>query len=72
MYAMRPWTAKRRACSATYYESEYAKVDALIWISRSSGLTLREEIDMDPGGLGKSHPSVRTAYSGVAAPAGVK
>jgi hypothetical protein len=57
---------------STQYESEYAKVDALIWISRSRGLTLREELDMDAGELGKSHTSVRTAYSGVAAPAGVK
>jgi hypothetical protein len=57
---------------STHYESEYAKVDALIWISRSSGLALREELDMDPGELGKSHTSVRTAYLGGQAPAGVK
>jgi hypothetical protein len=57
---------------STHYENEFAKVDALIWICRNSGLTLREELDMDPGDVGKSHTSVRTSYSGVAAPAGAK
>jgi hypothetical protein len=57
---------------STHYESEYAKVDALIWISRSRGLALREALDMEAGELGKTHTSVRTVYSGVQAPAGVK
>jgi hypothetical protein len=56
--------------SSTHYESEYAKVDALIWISRSSGLTPGEELDMDAGDLGKSHTSARNAYSAVVAPVG--
>jgi hypothetical protein len=56
---------------SAHYESEYAKVDALIWISSSSGLTLREELDMDAGELGKTHSSVRTRYAGVQAPVGV-
>jgi hypothetical protein len=54
---------------STHYESEVAKVDALIWISRSSGLTLREELTFDTGELGKSHTSLQTRYSGVEAPA---
>lgn len=57
---------------SAHYESEYAKVDALIWISRSSGLTLRHELDMDAGEMGKTHSSVRTKYSGIQAPLGVK
>ncbi len=56
---------------SAHYESEYAKVDALIWISSSSGLTLRQELDMDAGEMGKTHSSVRTKYSGVRAPVGV-
>ncbi len=56
---------------STHYESDFAKVDALIWISKSTGLVLREELDMDAGGFGKTHTSMRIVYSGVQAPAGV-
>ncbi len=54
-----------------HYENDVAKVDALVWISRSSGLMLREELDMDTGELGKSHTSMRIVYTGVRTPAGV-
>ena len=53
------------------YETQYTKVDALLWISSSTGLTLRQEVDMDSGELGKTHSSVGTRYSGVQAPVGV-
>ena len=44
--------------------------DAQIWISKSKGLVLREEEDMDVGGgaSGKSHLSIRYEYSNVQAP----
>ena len=56
---------------SAHYETQYTKVDALFWISSSTGLTLRQEVDMDSGGLIKTHSSVRTKYSGVQAPVGI-
>lgn len=50
---------------------EQINVGAEIWISRSSGLTLREELDIDACELGIYHSSLRTRSSGVQPPAGV-
>ena len=62
-----------RGESASVYtahsETEDAKTDAQVWISKSNGLPLREEIDMDTGdGQAKSHYSMRYEYGNVKAP----
>jgi hypothetical protein len=51
-------------------ESEHGKDDSQIWISKSKGLILRMETDLDTGGgaNGKSHLSVRYEYGNVQAP----
>jgi hypothetical protein len=50
-------------------ETEDAKSDTQLWISKSKGLLLRQEIDLDVGGqLGKSHSSTRYEYNNVQAP----
>ena len=48
--------------------------DATAWISKSRGLPLKQEIDMDVGGgaSGKSHTSTRYEYSNIRPPEGVK
>jgi len=61
------------AVFSTHYENDVAKTDSLTWISKRSGVYLRQELDMNLGGLlGKTHTSIRTSYAGVQAPAGVK
>jgi len=59
--------------SATVYsvhsEDERGIHDALVWISKSKGVLLREETDVQkPGQSGKSHASVRFDYNNVQAP----
>lgn len=50
-------------------ENEDAKSDTQLWISKSKGLLLRQEVDLDVGGqLGKSHSSTRYEYNNVQAP----
>ncbi len=45
------------------------KEDGQIWISRTSGLALRRDLDMDTGGgMGKSHLSARFEYTNVKPP----
>ena len=40
-----------------------------MWISKATGLPLREEMDTDTGGvIGKSHRSMRYEYSDVKPP----
>jgi len=54
---------------AMHSENEYAKEDAQMWISKATGLPLREEMDTDAGGaIGKSHRSMRYEYSNVKPP----
>jgi hypothetical protein len=62
------------AVYTTHIETEGAKVDVTAWVSKSKGLPLREETDMDVGGgaRGKSHRSTRFDYSNVHPPDGVK
>ncbi len=59
--------------AATLYslhsESEHAKEDAQVWISKATGLPLREEADIElSGSPGKRHVSNRYEYSNVRAP----
>ncbi len=50
-------------------ESEDAKEDGQIWISKSTGLPLREELDIDVGGAaGKEHRSTRFQYGNIRPP----
>lgn len=62
--------------AALYAESsdtEDAKTNAQTWISKSRGVPLRTEIDMDVGGsMGKSHMSMHYDYTNVQPPAGVR
>lgn len=52
---------------------ENETIDAQVWISKSRGLPLRSEIDMNVGGsMGKSHTSNRYEYNNVHPPAGVQ
>jgi hypothetical protein len=50
-------------------ETEMANEDGLIWISKTSGLALKKEVDMEYGGkLGKMHLVARYEYGNVKAP----
>jgi len=55
---------------SVHYESEDAKSDGQVWISKRSGLILRNELDIDSGGgkSGLNHYSIRYDYSNVKAP----
>ena len=54
-------------------QGEGASVDNTLWISKSSGLPLRQTTDVDIGGrLGKSHSEIRFDYADVKAPEGAK
>jgi hypothetical protein len=58
---------------SAHTETSHGTSDEQIWISKSDGLLLRENIDMktdDRGG--NSRAEIRVVYSGVAAPAGVE
>ena len=49
------------------------KSDSQIWISKSRGVPVKLEMDMDVGGAaGKSHRTMRYEYANVQAPAGVQ
>jgi hypothetical protein len=59
--------------AATLYslhgENEHAKEDAQVWVSKTTGLPLREEADIElSGSPGKRHVSNRYEYSNVRAP----
>lgn len=46
--------------------------DTTVWVSKSRGLPLKETMDLDVGGNGKTHTSSRFEYSNVRPPDGVK
>jgi hypothetical protein len=58
--------------AATIYtehsENEDTKSDGKIWISKSRGVILKEEIDLDSGDAIKEHISLRYEYGNVKAP----
>jgi len=58
--------------AAVYFmrrETESAKEDGQMWISKATGRALRKEVDVDTGGaMGKSHLSARYEYSNVKPP----
>jgi len=50
-------------------ETDTANEDGLIWISKTSGLALRKEVDTENGGMsGEMHLSARYEYSNVKPP----
>jgi hypothetical protein len=50
-------------------QSQSGGAKAQLWISKSTGLPLREEVDVDSGGKGRnSHTSMRYEYGNVQAP----
>lgn len=57
------------ALFATHGESEHSKDDNQIWISKSKGVIIKQETDIDIGnGRPKTHMSVRYEYTNVQAP----
>ena len=58
---------------SAHSENDMAKTDTQLWVDKSTGLILREEIDMyaDEGG-GKRHISMKFDYTNVQPPPGVK
>ena len=54
-------------------ESQDVTAATSTWLARDSGLILRPEEDLAPGGAGgKQHLSMRYDYANVRAPAGAK
>jgi hypothetical protein len=53
-------------------ENDGIKSDAQTWISKSKGLPLKTEEDIDTGDGNKRHMSIRYEYSNVRPPAGVQ
>lgn len=53
-------------------DNDGIKSDAQTWISKSKGLPLKTEEDIDTGGGDKRHMSIRYEYSNVRPPAGVQ
>ena len=57
------------AVYSTHQETVHGKIDSQTWISKSRGLILRQEIDIETGRPnGKSHMSSRYEYDNVQAP----
>jgi hypothetical protein len=57
------------AVYSAHSESEHGKDDSQIWLSKSAGLILRQETDLDTGRAGGTiHMSVRYDYRDVQAP----
>jgi hypothetical protein len=57
----------------THGVTEAGTTDATLWMSKRTGLPLKDEVDLDAGGkLGKSHQTIRYDYANVRPPAGVQ
>jgi hypothetical protein len=55
---------------SSHSDTEVGKVDSTVWISKSKGLPLKEDINIDVGGTaGMSHMSMRFEYVNVKPPA---
>jgi hypothetical protein len=53
-------------------ENEGVKSQAVLWISKRTGLPLRSENDIDTGDKDKMHLAIRYDYANVQPPAGVR
>ena len=59
--------------AAAVYSEHTDELSALLWVSKSTGLPLKSEIDIDAGGtLGKSHRTIRFDYANIAVPSVVQ
>jgi hypothetical protein len=56
------------ALYTTHAENPNVKSDIEIWISKSKGLPLKQELQMEFGGTGKRHTTVRYEYENVEPP----
>jgi hypothetical protein len=64
-----PVNGEEAALFSTHQETVHGKLDGQTWISKGSGLILRQEIDIDAGRPnGKTHMSARYEYGNVRAP----
>lgn len=58
-----------QAAAVYSMQSQSGGAKAQLWISKSTGLLLREELDVDSGGKGRnSHTSMRYEYDNIQAP----
>jgi hypothetical protein len=57
------------AVYSTHSEDQATKEDSQVWVSKSKGLLLRQEEDVDLGQGDKRHRSSRYEYTNVQAPA---
>lgn len=57
---------------SAHQESPDGKRDSQIWISKSRGVPLKLEMDIDGGAKGKNHRSIRYEYGNVQVPAGAR
>lgn len=57
---------------AAHSENEDTKSDAQVWVAKSTGLVLRNEVDLSTDGGAPDHLSTRYEYTNVQVPAGVK
>jgi hypothetical protein len=53
---------------AQHSETERSKLDGKVWISKSRGVILKNEIDLDSQAAGKQHVSFRYEYGNVKVP----
>jgi len=64
-----PVNGESAALYTTHDDTAHGKSDNQIWVSKSKGLILRQEMDIDMGGAnGKTHLSVHYEYSNVQTP----
>jgi hypothetical protein len=64
-----PVNGESAAVYSTHSETEQGKNDNKVWVSKGTGLILRQETDLDLGaGRPKAHVSVRYEYENVQAP----
>jgi len=64
-----PVNGEAAALYSTHAENPDAKSDSQVWISKSKGLPLRQELDINAGGAaGTNHYSVRYEYGNVKPP----
>ena len=57
---------------SAHQESPEGKRDSQIWISKSRGVPLKLEMDIDGGAHGKNHRNIRYEYANVQVPASVR
>jgi hypothetical protein len=54
---------ERAAVYSEGFKSKAGNTDGMVWISKRTGATLRQEVDVDLGSKGKGHQSIRFEYA---------